>query len=107
MEYVPDAADGHVREELGLYVLGALNDEETAIVDAHLAWCDACWADYDYISAVPSMLATLTDADVRSLLEAEAAQEPVPSTGRSPARTFGPAPPADQTPSATVPTRTV
>ena len=60
-----------------------LNDEETAIVDAHLAWCDACWADYDYISSVPGMLATLTDADVRSLLEAEAAQEPVPSTGRA------------------------
>ncbi len=83
MEHVPNAADGHVREELGLYVLGGLNDEETAIVDAHLAWCDACWADYDYISAVPGMLATLTDADVRSLLEAEAAQEPVPSTGRA------------------------
>ncbi len=82
MDHVPDAAPGHVREELGLYVLGALNDEETAIVDAHLSWCDACWADYDYISAVPGMLATLTDADVRGLLDAEAAQAPAPSSRR-------------------------
>jgi hypothetical protein len=78
---VPEATDGHVREELGLYVLGALNDEETAVVEAHLAWCDDCWADYDYISAVPAVLATLTDADVRGLLEAEGSPEPARATG--------------------------
>ncbi len=85
-----------------------LNDEETAIVDAHLSWCDACWADYDYISAVPGMLATLTDADVRSLLDAEAAQEPVPSSRRRarPGHALS-SPPLGTDVTATVPTRTV
>jgi anti-sigma factor RsiW len=73
---VPGATDGHVREELGLYVLGALNDEDTAIVEAHLASCDACWADYDHISAVPAMLAALTEADVRGLLEEDGSPGP-------------------------------
>jgi hypothetical protein len=46
----------HVREQLGGYVLGGLERDETALVAAHLAVCDACRGEYDDLVGLPALL---------------------------------------------------
>jgi anti-sigma factor RsiW len=48
--------NAHVREELGGYVLGALDPEERAAVAAHLAACPDCAAEYARLAGLPAML---------------------------------------------------
>jgi len=47
----------HVREELGGYVLGALEPDEREAVAAHLAACPACAAEHERLAGLPAMLA--------------------------------------------------
>jgi anti-sigma factor RsiW len=46
----------HPREDLGAYVLGALEPEERAAVAAHLAECPVCRAEYDRLARLPDLL---------------------------------------------------
>jgi hypothetical protein len=46
----------HVHEELGAYVLGALDPAERDAVAAHLAVCPACAAEHARLAGLPAML---------------------------------------------------
>jgi hypothetical protein len=46
----------HVRDELGGYVLGALEPAERDAVAAHLAACPDCRAEYERVAGLPAML---------------------------------------------------
>ena len=46
----------HVREELGGYVLDALEPEERAVVSAHLGTCRECAAEYARLAGLPALL---------------------------------------------------
>ena len=47
----------HVRNELGGYVLGALEPEEEAAVREHLASCSQCAAEHASVAGLPGLLA--------------------------------------------------
>ena len=47
----------HIREELGGYVLGALEPAERDAVAAHLATCPACAAEHARLAELPALLA--------------------------------------------------
>ncbi|WP_226874289.1 anti-sigma factor family protein [Microbispora sitophila] len=53
-----------VRISLGAYVLGALDAEETAEVEAHLETCAACRAELAELSGLPSLLARVSAEDI-------------------------------------------
>ncbi|MFF4126853.1 anti-sigma factor family protein [Microbispora rosea] len=78
-----------VRISLGSYVLGALDAEETAEVEAHLDTCAACRAELAELSGLPPLLARVSAEDIeraaappRAVLDGvfagAAASEPVP-----------------------------
>jgi anti-sigma factor RsiW len=46
----------HMREELGGYVLGALEPEEREAVSAHLGTCRECAAEYARLAGLPTLL---------------------------------------------------
>jgi hypothetical protein len=46
----------HVREDLGGYVLGALDPAERDAVAAHLADCPECTAEHERLAGLPAML---------------------------------------------------
>jgi anti-sigma factor RsiW len=50
-------SSAHVREELGAYVLGALDPAERDAVAAHLAECRACAAEHARLAGLPALLA--------------------------------------------------
>ena len=47
---------GHVREQLGAYVVHGLERDEAAIVSDHLAACSACAAERDALAGLPPLL---------------------------------------------------
>jgi anti-sigma factor RsiW len=47
----------HVREELGGYILGALEPDEQEAVAAHLASCPECAAEHARLAGLPALLA--------------------------------------------------
>jgi hypothetical protein len=49
-------SSGHVQLQLGAYVLGGLSRAEEAAVEAHLAQCAPCQAEYEELACVPSWL---------------------------------------------------
>ncbi|WP_220504591.1 anti-sigma factor [Microbispora sp. H13382] len=53
-----------VRISLGVYVLGALDAEETAEVEAHLETCPACRAELAELSGLPPLLARVSAEDI-------------------------------------------
>ncbi|MEU6429478.1 zf-HC2 domain-containing protein [Microbispora sp. NPDC046973] len=53
-----------VRISLGSYVLGALDAEETAEVEAHLETCAACRAELAELSGLPPLLARVSAEDI-------------------------------------------
>jgi predicted anti-sigma-YlaC factor YlaD len=48
---------------LGAYVLGGLSAADEAAVEAHLARCPRCQAEYDELACVPSWLDLLKPPD--------------------------------------------
>ncbi|MFF3980706.1 zf-HC2 domain-containing protein [Streptomyces sp. NPDC001828] len=55
----------HVRQLLGAYVLGALEPGEDRAVAAHLRRCAPCRAAYLEAAEASSLLALLTEADLK------------------------------------------
>ncbi|WP_326819699.1 anti-sigma factor family protein [Streptosporangium sp. NBC_01756] len=53
-----------VRISLGVYVLGALESEECVLVEAHLAECAGCQAEFDELTGVAAFLGRVSEADV-------------------------------------------
>lgn len=63
---LPHAASGHrvLREQLGAYVLGALDHDERIDVEQHLDGCAACRDEVARLSALPPLLDRLTAEEV-------------------------------------------
>lgn len=53
-----------IRLSLGVHALGALDPEERAEVEAHLAECKACRAEYEELAALPALLAKVSPDDI-------------------------------------------
>ncbi|MEV7005275.1 zf-HC2 domain-containing protein [Streptosporangium sp. NPDC051022] len=53
-----------VRMSLGAYVLGALEPEECVFVEAHLAECDDCRAEFEELTGVAGFLGRVSEEDV-------------------------------------------
>ncbi|GAA4596091.1 hypothetical protein GCM10023194_67310 [Planotetraspora phitsanulokensis] len=53
------------RMSLGVYVLGALEDDEIAEVEAHLDGCPECRAELAELSGLPPVLALVSEDDIR------------------------------------------
>ncbi|WP_187357010.1 anti-sigma factor family protein, partial [Actinomadura sp. CNU-125] len=47
---------GDVRAALGVYVVGAIDPAERALVDAHLAGCPACRDELAGLAGLPALL---------------------------------------------------
>jgi hypothetical protein len=62
-----DCAEARI--SLGVYVLGALEPEERAAVDAHLATCEGCQAELADIEGLPALLAVLSTDDAVTLAD--------------------------------------
>jgi hypothetical protein len=60
------------RISLGVYVLGAIDPAERAMVDAHLANCEACRAELDELAGLPALLAMVSTEEALRLGEDEA-----------------------------------
>ncbi|MER5425446.1 anti-sigma factor family protein [Streptosporangium roseum] len=53
-----------VRMSLGAYVLGALEPEECVFVEAHLAECAGCRAEFEELTGVATFLGRVSEEDV-------------------------------------------
>ncbi|MEV8634430.1 zf-HC2 domain-containing protein [Streptosporangium sp. NPDC051023] len=53
-----------MRMSLGVYVLGALEPEECVLVEAHLAECDGCRAEFEELTGVAGFLGKVSEEDV-------------------------------------------
>ncbi|MEO3854647.1 zf-HC2 domain-containing protein [Acrocarpospora sp. B8E8] len=53
-----------VRLSLGVYVLGALDPEEAAVVEAHLDVCPECAQEMAELSGLPTMLGRVSAGDI-------------------------------------------
>ncbi|MGC0418471.1 anti-sigma factor family protein [Embleya sp. AB8] len=51
------------RLDLGAFVVGALDEAETARIRQHVATCPRCRAEYDELAGLPALLARLTEAE--------------------------------------------
>lgn len=78
----------HVREELGAYVLDALDAAEAARVRDHLASCAQCRQEHERLAALPAMLDLLPAAEPDPPAEPPAEMEDavVSALPRAPAR---------------------
>ena len=66
---------GAVRSALGVYVVGAIDPADRAVVESHLSWCVACREELAGLAALPGRLGSVPATDV-SLL---ALDEPGPA----------------------------
>jgi hypothetical protein len=63
------------RVALGVYVLGAIDPVERALVDAHLATCEACRAELAEFADLPALLALVPASEAIALAEGLSADE--------------------------------
>jgi predicted anti-sigma-YlaC factor YlaD len=62
-----------IRHTLGVYVLGAIDPADRALVDDHLATCLDCREELAGLAGLPSLLRRVPTSDAERLLEAEPA----------------------------------
>jgi hypothetical protein len=62
-----DCAEARI--SLGVYVLGVLEPEDRAAIDAHLVTCDGCRAQLADLESLPMLLAVLSTEDAAALAE--------------------------------------
>jgi len=55
-----------MRQLLGVYVVGAIDPAERAMVDEHLGQCAACRDEIAGLAGLPAMLSRVPAADVES-----------------------------------------
>lgn len=63
------APDPHVRTELGVYVLGALERDDRHAVEEHLEGCSSCRDELARLSALPPLLDRLSTEEATTDLE--------------------------------------
>ena len=68
-----------IRSALGVYVVGAIDPADRAVVEAHLAWCVDCREELAGLAGLPGRLGSVPAADVARL----AMGEPVPGGGEA------------------------
>src|ERR1700739_1342092 len=56
-----------IRQLLGVYVVGAIDPAERALVDEHLAECQSCRDELAGLAGLPAMLSRVPAADVERL----------------------------------------
>jgi hypothetical protein len=62
---------GEIRRALGVYVVGAIDPADRAVVEAHLAWCVDCREELAGLAGLPGQLGSVPAADVTRLILAE------------------------------------
>jgi predicted anti-sigma-YlaC factor YlaD len=68
---------GEIRHALGVYVVGAIDPAERAVVDAHLGHCPECREELAGLAGLPALLGRVPVADVeRMMLGEEVLEEP-------------------------------
>ena len=60
-----------IRRALGVYVVGAIDPADRAVVEAHLAWCVDCREELARLAGLPGQLGSVPAADVTRLILAE------------------------------------
>jgi hypothetical protein len=78
---------GEARISLGVYVLGAIDPAERALVDAHVATCQECRDELAGLAGLPALLARVTKEEAIALADTESSY---PGTGEE-----GPEPPRE------------
>jgi len=64
------------RISLGVYVLGAIDPAERAMVDAHLETCQECRDELDGLAGLPALLAMVSTEEALQLGEADPGAAP-------------------------------
>jgi predicted anti-sigma-YlaC factor YlaD len=64
-----------IRHTLGVYVLGAIDPADRALVDDHLATCLDCREELAGLAGLPSLLRRVPTSDAERLLEGEPADD--------------------------------
>ena len=58
---------GEIRGALGVYVVGAIDPADRAVVESHLSWCVACREELAGLAALPGRLGSVPATDVSLL----------------------------------------
>lgn len=69
------AACREIRHSLGVYVLGAIDPSDRALVDDHLATCQDCREELAGLAGLPALLRRVPTAEAERLTEAESAAD--------------------------------
>jgi anti-sigma-K factor RskA len=64
---IEHAGCGDIRQSLGVYVVGAIDPAERAIVDAHLSTCQDCREDLAGLAGLPALLGRVPLEDAERL----------------------------------------
>ena len=64
-------ACGEIRGALGVYVVGAIDPADRAVVESHLSWCVACREELAGLAALPGRLGSVPATDVSLLVQDE------------------------------------
>jgi predicted anti-sigma-YlaC factor YlaD len=69
------AACREIRHSLGVYVLGAIDPADRALVDDHLATCPDCREELASLAGLPALLRRVPTAEAERLTETESAAD--------------------------------
>ena len=85
------------RQALGIYVLGAIDPDERALVDAHVAGCRECREELAGLAGLPALLSRVDADEIGRIFLADADPEADRYTGRGtgPDADLGTGPDAD------------
>ena len=64
-----------IRHALGVYVLGAIDPAERALVDDHLAACPDCREELASLAGLPALLRRVPQAEAERMMEADPAED--------------------------------
>jgi len=63
---------GPIRHALGVYVLGAIEPADRALVSSHLAWCHDCRDELAGLARMPALLDRVPRAEAYRICRGEA-----------------------------------